>query len=71
VGQRRTSARGQPTPGERLIYALGQLHRQWRVRATLTPPGEVDVEAVAKTLGVWTDIEFVQECARSWFSPRL
>ena len=50
-----------PTPGERLLYALGQLYRQWHVRATLTPPDEVDVEAVAKMLGVWTDIEFVQD----------
>lgn len=50
-----------PTPGERLLYALGQLYRQWHVRATLTPPDEVDVEAVARMLGVWTDIEFVQD----------
>ncbi len=49
------------TPGERLLYALGQLYRQWHVRATLTPPGEVDVEAVAKMLGVWSGVEFVQE----------
>jgi hypothetical protein len=61
VGQRRTSERSQPTPGERLLYALAQLHRQWGIRATLTPPAEVDVEAVAKMLGVWGDIEFVQE----------
>ena len=59
--QRWTSDRGQPTPGERLLYALGQLHRQWCVRATLTPPDEVDVEAVAKMLGVWSDVEFVQD----------
>jgi hypothetical protein len=56
-----TSDRGELTPGERLLYALGQLHRQWHVRATLTPPGEVDIEAVARMLGVWTDVEFVQE----------
>lgn len=61
MGQRPTSGRGEVTPGGRLLYALGQLHRQWQVRATLTPPGEVDVEAVAKMLGVWTDIEFVRE----------
>ncbi len=61
MGQRRTSGRGQPTPGERLLYALGQLYRQWRVRATLTPPGEVDVMAVAKMLDVWRDVEFVQD----------
>ena len=53
--------RDAPTPGERLFYALGQLYRQYRVRATLTPPQEVDVEAVAKMLGIWTEVEFVQE----------
>jgi hypothetical protein len=51
----------EPTPGERLLYALGQLHRQWRARATLTPPDEVDVEAVAKMLGIWSEVEFVQD----------
>ena len=51
---------GEPTPGERLLYALGQLFKQWHVRATLTPPHEVDVIAVAKMLGVWGDVEFVQ-----------
>jgi hypothetical protein len=61
VGQRPTSARGEVTPGERLLYALGQLYRQWRVRASLTPPDEVDVEAVAQMLGVWGDVEFVQD----------
>jgi hypothetical protein len=61
MGQRKTSERSQPTPGERLLYALGQLHRQWHVRATLTPPDEVDVEAVARMLGVWADIEFIQD----------
>jgi hypothetical protein len=61
VGQRpTTSGRGEVAPGERLLYALGQLHRQWGVRATLTPPGKVDVEAVAQMLGVWGDVEFVQ-----------
>lgn len=49
------------TPGGRLLYALGQLHKQWQVRATLTPPGEVDVEAVARMLGVWGDVEFAQD----------
>jgi hypothetical protein len=56
-----TDKRGEPTPGERLLYALGQLYRQWYIRATLTPPGKVDVEAVAKMLGVWGEVEFVQD----------
>ena len=50
----------EPTPGERLLYALGQLFKQWHVRATLTPPHEVDVGAVAEMLGVLADIEYVQ-----------
>jgi hypothetical protein len=43
------------------MYALGQLHKQWLVRATLTPPDEVDVEALARMIGVWGEVEFVQE----------
>jgi hypothetical protein len=50
-----------PTPGERLLYALRQLHRQRRGHAASTPPDEVDVEAVAKALGIWGEVEFVQE----------
>jgi len=56
-----TDEPGEPTPGERLLYALGQLFKQWHVRATLTPPHEVDVEAVAKMLGVWGEVEFAQD----------
>jgi len=52
---------GEPTPGERLLYALGQLFKQWHVRATLTPPDEVDVVEVAKMLGIWGEVEFVQD----------
>jgi hypothetical protein len=52
---------GEPTPGERLLYALGQLFKQWHVRATLTPPHEVDVVDVAKMLGVWGEVEFAQD----------
>jgi hypothetical protein len=55
-----TDEPAEPTPGERLLYALGQLFKQWHVRATLTPPHEVDVEAVAKMLGVWGAVEFAQ-----------
>ncbi len=54
-------ARDEPTPGERLLYALGQLYRQYRVRATLTRPQEVDVVAIARMLGIWTEVEFVQD----------
>jgi len=43
------------------MCALRQLHRKCRVRAALAPHGEVDVEAVAKLLGVWSEVEFVQD----------
>lgn len=52
---------GEPTPGERLLYALGQLYKQWHRRSTLTPPHEVDVEAVARMLGIWPEVEFLQD----------
>ncbi len=61
LGDARTDNPGEPTPGERLLYALGQLFKQWHVRASLTPPHEVDVEAVAKMLGIWADVEFIQD----------
>jgi hypothetical protein len=51
----------QPTPGERLFYVLGQLYRRWQAGTTPTAPGAVDVEALARTLGVWPEVEFVQE----------
>jgi hypothetical protein len=57
----RSDEPSEPTPGERLIYALGQLFRQWHDRATLTPPQEVDVEGVAKMLGIWGEVEFAQD----------
>jgi hypothetical protein len=54
--------RSEPTPGERLLYALGQLYRRWRRGLEgSVPPYRIDVEAVAKFLGVWADVEFVQE----------
>ena len=44
------NTKGKSTCLQGLLYALGQLYRQYRVRATLTPPCEVDVEAVARML---------------------
>jgi hypothetical protein len=43
------------------MCALRRLHRQCRVHAALAPQGEVDVEAVAKLLGLWDAVEFVQD----------
>lgn len=51
---------GQPTPGERLFYTLGQLYRRWHSGRGSTAPQEVDVEALARTLGVWREVEFAE-----------
>ena len=52
----------EPTPGERLLYALGQLWWRWRVSPeSAVPPRRLDIEAVARMLGVWSEVEFVQE----------
>ena len=51
----------EPTPGERLLYVLGQLYRRWRTGTGRTSPHEVDVEALARMLGLWSEIEFVQD----------
>jgi hypothetical protein len=54
----------QPTPGEHLIYVLGQLYRRWYAGTGRTPPREVDIEALARTLGVWPEVEFACEDRR-------
>jgi hypothetical protein len=54
----------EPTPGERLIYVLGQLYRRWHAGTGPTAPCEVDIEALARILGVWPEVEFVQEDRR-------
>ncbi len=52
----------EPTPGERLLYALGQLWWGWRVDPEgSVPPRRLDIEAVARAVGVWCDVEFLQE----------
>lgn len=51
----------EPTPGERLLHALGQIHRRWHAGTGRTPPHEVDIEALARTLGAWAAVEFVQD----------
>lgn len=55
----------EPMPGERLLYALGQLWWRWRVDPEgSVPPERIDIEAVARMLGVWTDVEFIQDGER-------
>lgn len=57
-----TADSGTPTSGELLLYGLGQLYRQWRVgEKGAVRPRQIDVEAVARFLGLWHEVEFVQE----------
>jgi hypothetical protein len=48
-----------PTPGERLLHALGQLHRLHLCGRLPAHPSAFDVEDVARIVGVWSDLEFV------------
>jgi hypothetical protein len=49
------------TPGERMLYALGQMHRRWRAGTKgAVPPHRVNVEAVARIIGAWGEVEFIQ-----------
>ena len=50
-----------PTPGERLLYALGQLYRLYRHGALDVRPIDFDVWDLAGIIGVRGDIEFVSE----------
>jgi hypothetical protein len=54
----------EPTSGERLLYALGQIYRRWHTGKALVCPWRLDVEDVeelARLLGIWSDVEFAQE----------
>jgi len=53
--------RAEPTPGERLFYALGQVYRRWHTGQALVCPWRLDVEELARLLGLWSDVEFAQE----------
>jgi hypothetical protein len=50
-----------PTPGEGLLYALGQLHRLYRAGRLPVSPTVLDVEDVARVVGVAGQLEFVGE----------
>jgi hypothetical protein len=58
-----SDAHESPTPGERLLYALGQLYRRSRYGDLDVDPDDFDIENVARIIGVWRDVEFVQEDA--------
>jgi hypothetical protein len=51
------AAEDQPTPGERLLYVLGQLYRLYHAGALNVHPQEVDVEEVARLIGVSSELE--------------
>lgn len=50
-----------PTPGERLLFALGQLYRRSRSGKLGVRPRDFDIEDLARIIGVWRQVEFVQE----------
>lgn len=51
-----------PSPGECLLYGLGQhFYRRWRAGVPdAIPPHKVDVQAVARYLGIWSEVEYAQ-----------
>lgn len=53
-----------PSPGERLLYALGQLHRLWRQGQLPVRPDVFDIEDVARVVGVSGQLEMVTTDAK-------
>jgi len=51
----------EPTPGERLLYALGQLYRRWHDGGLFIRPADFDIDELAVTIGVHRDIELVTD----------
>jgi hypothetical protein len=47
-----------PTPGERLLYVLGQLYRLHRAGKLAVHPHDFDIDDVARLIGVGPDLEF-------------
>ena len=52
-----------PSPGERLLFILGQLFRLSRNGELAVPPRLFDVQELARLIGVTTDIELITESA--------
>ena len=50
-----------PTPGERLLYALGQLYRLSKRGELDVRPADFDIWDLAGIIGVRGDIEFISE----------
>jgi hypothetical protein len=55
--------RGCPTPGERLFYTLCQMQLRYDTGEFDLHPRDWDVEDLAKTIGVWHEVEYMQEDA--------
>lgn len=49
------------TPGERLLYALGQLYRLHHRGQLPVEPAAFDIEDLARIIGVWPEVEFSVE----------
>lgn len=47
-----------PTPGERLLYVLGQLYRLHRAGKLPVRPQDFDIEDVVRLIGVGPELEF-------------
>lgn len=58
---RRPTDSAPPSPGERLLYTLGQLYRRFKRGQLATPPGDIGVWDIAGIIGVQRDIEFISE----------
>lgn len=50
-----------PTPAERLLYALGQLYRRWHNGELPVCPHDFHVGELARTIGVSRDIDMASE----------
>jgi len=59
------------TPGERLLYTLGQLFLLWHRGELDVAPRDFDVEDLARIIGVARDIEFTSDgpLGRSFHMP--
>lgn len=51
----------EPTPGEKLLYVLGQLYLYWHEGLDVCSPQARDVEDLARMIGLWREVEFLQE----------
>jgi len=52
---------GSPSPGERLLYVLGQMYRLHHQGESAVEPAKFDVSDLAVIIGVVRDIEFITE----------